>query len=504
MLKKSLLAAALLPLMLYANNNSGFEQYDSIPSQTTIDFLNINMPNGQSSMGLMGLHYDLNLLPIPDFYTGFGTYGAVTGDNGGFFALGIDNDYRPQLYKSLYLDSGVFVGGGGARSAQVGGGLMILPHIGLGYKLWGQLFTLDYSYVTFPSGQISGSQVLLGVVFPSDFNFFTPGQDAGSNSSIDWQADRFYLSPIVQIYDPKSGNTSLSGSLQDSSLDLVGAEGGKYITDNTFVALRTTAVAKGNANGYMTLMGGIGYQMPITLKFYWVNDAFVGSGGGGNVDTGNGILLEADTGFGWQILPNIQPRLSLGYLIAPDGHFKTWVGTFGLNYDLGWLSAPANDTDINYTVPANDVQHWRVEAYNQTYFNPQRTDSRSGNINLIGASLEQQLNPNWYLSYRTSFAYQGDSSGSLATGLIGAGYQLNFNSGLHPHVAFLAGAAGGGGLNVGGGFLVEPEVGLRYDFTPKFGVDVSGGEMISTSGSLHTTVLNAGVTYSFGKLVQIP
>lgn len=503
MFKKTLLATALLPVMLYANNNT-LEQYQSTPSEATLDFLNINMPGGQPSMGLIGLHYDLNLLPIPDFYTGLGTYGAVKGNNGGFFALGIDNDYRPELYKSLYLDSGLFVGGGGARSAQVGGGLMILPHLGLGYKLGGQLFTLDYSYVTFPSGQISGSQVMLGVTFPSDFNFFSPGQDSETNSIVDWQADRFYLSPIVQAYKPKSGTMSLSGNSQDGVLGLVGAEGGKYITDRAYVALRSTAVAKGNANGYMTLMGGLGYQLPLTSNFFWVNDAFVGSGGGGNVDTGNGILVEADTGFGWQALPNIQPRIMIGYLDAPDGHFQTWVGTLGLNYDLGWLSVPANTGAISYTAPSQNIQHWRAEIYNQTFFDPERTDSRNGNINLIAASLDQQLTPNWFLSYRASFAYQGDNSGALATGMIGAGYQGNFNSNIHPHAEFLAGAAGGGGLAVGDGFLVEPAAGLRYDFSPQFGIDISGGEIISTSGTQHTPALNAGITYSFGKLVQIP
>lgn len=506
MFKKTLLCSALLPLMLYAGTQDSpmpMEQYGSTPSEMSIDFLNINMPNGQSSMGIMGLHYGLNLLPIPDFYTGIGTYGAVTGNNGGFFAFGLDNDYRPQLYKSLYLDSGVFVGGGGARSAAVGGGLMILPHLGLGYKLGGELFTLDYSYVTFPSGQISGSQVMFGVVFPSDFDFFAPGDSTGANSNINWQADRFYMSPLIQAYHPV-GSTTLQNTPQSENLGLIGAEAGKFITDRFYVALRATAVGKGNANGYMSLMGGVGYQLPITQSFYWVNDVFAGSAGGGEVNTGNGILLEADTGLAWQMTPDISPRFSIGYLVAPDGHFQAPVATLGLNYNLGWLSAPNNSYNLSYAVPANDIQHWRVELYNQTYFNPQRTDSRSGNINLIGSSLEQQLNPNWYLSYRASFAYQGENSGGLATGMIGGGYQLNLGHGLHPHIAILGGAAGGGGIDVNGGFLVEPEIGLRYDLSSQFGLDVSGGRMISTSGNLHTNVLNAGVVYSFGKLVQAP
>jgi len=454
-------------------------------------------------MGMIGIHYGLNLLPIPDLYTGVGMYGAVTGENGGFFSFGIDNNYNPKIYKSLYLDSGVFVGGGGAHSTDVGGGLMVLPHLGLGYQLGNERITLDYSYATFPNnGHISGSQVMLGIIFPSDLNLFSPGTDSSPNSNISWQNDGFYLSPLVQIYHPKSGTTNLLGEPQSSNLGLAGAEGGKFITDRTFVALRAAAVGKGNANGYMNVMAGIGYRLPLTPNFYFVNDVFAGAGGGGNIQTGNGTELEADTGLAWQITPQLAPRLSIGYLTAPDGHFNTWVGSIGLNYDLNWLS-PNNEGELHFNTSGSNLSYWRAEIYNQTLFDPKRTNGASGNINLIAGNLDQQLTPNWYLTYGTSFAYQGDHSGGLALGDLGAGYQFNANGTWHPHAALLVGAIGGGGIDVNGGFFVEPELGLRHDVTSQMSVDAAVGRMKSTSsGGLNSTVLNVGLAFSFGKLVQ--
>ena len=114
--------------------------------------------------------------------------------------------------------------------------------------------------------------------------------------------------------------------------------------------------------------------------------------------------------------------------------------------------------------------------------------------------MEQQLNSNWYLSYRTAFAYQGSHSGGLASGNIGAGYQFNPTSRIHPHAEILLGAAGGGSVDVGGGFFVQPEAGLRFQLTRDYGIDAAVGRMISTSGHFDATVLNVGGTFSFGKL----
>src|SRR3990167_4957242 len=332
------------------------ESFNTLPSQASIDYFDINAAQHNIKMSLLGIHYTLHFLPIPDFYTGLGMYGAVTGNKGGFFAFGFDNDYRPKLYKSLYLDSGIFIGGGGARSSQVGGGLILLPHIGFSYQMGAERINLDYSYVTFPSGQISGSQAMFGIIFPGNFDFFIPSNNSSNHNVINWKDDRLYLSPIIQIYHPKKGITSAQGTLQDGNSGLIGAEAGKFISDRTYFALRATAIATGNSgNGYMSVMGGAGYQYPLTQRFYFVNDIFVGSGGGGEVDTGNGMLLEADTGFAWEMFSDITPKISMGYLIAPDGRFKSWVSTLGFNYNLGWLSASDNSHALNYYAPENYI-----------------------------------------------------------------------------------------------------------------------------------------------------
>lgn len=508
---RSLIVLSLIMMSLksYADTTPILEQ---VPAQFSLDYLNISMPDGQQNMGLVGLHYDVNLLPIKDFYTGIGTYGAITGDQGGFFTLGIDNNYRPHLFGPVFLNTGVYVGGGGARSSQTGGGLMIMPYGGLGFALDHVLLTLNYSYVTFPTGKIASSQLLFGLTVPIDFNYFSA--EAANYHGMNFSAlhipnnqgkiHNLYMSPLVQIYHVKSGTTNLNGQTVDSNLGLLGFEIGKYFTQHIYGAIRTLGLAHGNANGYMNVLAGPGVELPLGFTpFYWNTDAMVGAGGGGNLNTKSGFLTEADTGVNWNISAAFSPRLMIGYLVAPTGNFHTWVYTLGLNYNFGLLGTSSHGTHLS-----NDqfsLKNWRVSVDNQTMFNPERTNGASGDINFIDIHLDQFLHPSYYISYRAAFAYQGDHTGGMAEGMIGLGFQhriFNINR-LQPHFALLGGAIGGGNINAGGGLVVEPELGLNFAATPTLGIDVSGGRMISVQKDLNANVLTAGVTLSFGEAQKL-
>ena len=77
----------------------------------------------------------LCILPFTkNFYGGAGIYGALFGDQSGFFTLGANIGFQQQLYKSLYLDANVHIGGGGSNSNLVNSGLLINPNIGIQLK----------------------------------------------------------------------------------------------------------------------------------------------------------------------------------------------------------------------------------------------------------------------------------------------------------------------------------------------------------------------------------
>ena len=100
-----------------------------------LDFLSIKMPEtsipNEANMGFTGIHYNLMLNNWA--YAGVGIYGAVTGERGGFFTLGVNAGIKKYLGERFYIDSGFHFGGGGGAGAPDGGGAFILPHMNLGY-----------------------------------------------------------------------------------------------------------------------------------------------------------------------------------------------------------------------------------------------------------------------------------------------------------------------------------------------------------------------------------
>lgn len=475
----------------------------SMPALLSADYLSIKMPNGAPNMGLFGLKYDVNALPIQDLYSGLGVYSAIGGNQGGVFILGVDNDYRPEIAGPLYLNAGVFLGGGGSAASQpFGGGFMVMPYAGLSLQFKPVAFNLGWSYVKFPDGQVASSQVLFGVSAPLDFNYFDAG-NVGDQSlsygdfSLPYGAEEnsWYLSPVVQVYHVKSSSTSGL----DPNLYLVGAEAGRYFTNPFYVALRTMGVAHGNANGYMEVMVGPGYEIPLFgSDFAWDSDVMIGAGGGGSINTGNGLQGEIDTGLAWHLTPAFTPKAMFGYLASPNGQFKTWVGTLGFNYDLNLLASGSQGNALS--THSYEVHEWRILAQDQTLFDPSRTTG-SGNLSFLNVSLDQFLNQSFYLSYRTSFPIVGNypNGGNSVIGQVGVGGQLFSNSRFNPFATILIGAIGGGGINAGGGLMVEPEIGLHFSATPELGLDASVGQMKSFQGDLNSTVVNAGLSLSFGE-----
>ena len=146
---------------------------------------------------------------------------------------------------------------------------------------------------------------------------------------------------------------------------------------------------------------------------------------------------------------------------------------------------------------------WQAIVLNQTYVRPQRSSSdTTSSANLFALQLNQLLSPHFYLAYQGSGAYQGDHVGGLATGLIGAGVQTAMSepTGWQASAEFLAGAGGGGGLALGGGAIIEPNIGTSYHFNRYFSATLGVGEVIALNDSLNTPIVNAGIRYDFATL----
>jgi len=486
-------------------------QLHPLPGFFRFSFDNASTSDNTQHMGLVGFNYFTDI--TPNLYGGVGIYGAVTGTQGGLFVLAVGGGWHHQFIPHWWGDIGFDAGAGGGKSAYAGGGLMLRPHIGIAYAWdWARL-GLHYSYINFPSGQIHSRQIGLDFEIPAIFYYVSLNENRSwpfklsdmhvpHGKFLDFERNDFAI--LLQAYRQQQGTLNTEGNRQDGTMGLVGVEFDHYFTNNCFWWLKAAGAFRGIPNGYMDILGGLGYHW----SSGWYGLAFVpqfgvGAGGGGMVDTGGGLLINPLLGIELPLTARFSTRLSGGYLWAPNGRLKAIPITGELIYHLNMATLDVYPT--HYLLDNLSIQGWRTQLLSQTYLHPQsNAHAARTSINLFAVQIDQLLTPMFFLSYQGAFAYRGDHSGGFATGMLGAGIQSLYF--LHQRMQLfseiLVGAGGGGGLALAGGSLIEPVAGFRYAFNPIFGLQASVSQVKALRDRLNTTVLNLGVTIRFDTLTK--
>lgn len=498
------------PILRQGNNQNIFLL--DRPSFFRFTYDNLKMPEKIARMGLLGLNYFAYL--TPNIYAGIGAYGAVTGSQGGLFTFGFAAGLRKEFAEHWSADLGLFVGGGGGSSALVGGGLMIRPHIGLSYAFPGFRLGVFYSYINFPiHSKIHSQQIGVNLDIPFDFYYLCP---ADLHSDCSFEKNNFLLNDgyldfgrndfgiILQAYQQKKGTLNVNKDLQDGMMVLVGAEFDHYFSDFGFWWLKASGAFKGIPHGYMDVIGGIGYHLPLSHTLSLIPQIGIGPGGGGFVDTGGGILVHPEVGLEWAFSPRFAARLSTGYIKSVKGSLKALTTTSELIYHLNLAKSSSAPIDKSFICTA--TEEWKISFFNQIYLHPQRTYSSITSPDyLVGIQFDQYFSPFFFFSYQAASAYDGVRAGGLATGMIGPGIQTPefFHHSMTLFAELLVGAGGGGGLRLGNGALIEPMIGMHYAITPSIGVQTSVSEIKALNGSLSTPAFNLGLTIRFGTLTSL-
>jgi hypothetical protein len=163
------------------SNTASTPTYQSVPTTWRATFENWKLPEGEN-MGMLGtsLLFDVN----PNVKLGIASYGAMTGERGGFVTLGLASELQKELSENWVARTGLFVGAGGGAGGYIlaGGGFMLRADAGLTYKMgpYGNV-GVGVSWVTFPTGQIRSTQPYIMYEYPFD-SFMSDGW-SGSGSS---------------------------------------------------------------------------------------------------------------------------------------------------------------------------------------------------------------------------------------------------------------------------------------------------------------------------------
>jgi len=463
------------------------------------------------TMGLFGLNYNI---PLNDWlYTGAGFHGAVYGDQGGLFTLGVNLGVNKQIYKNLYFDANIHFGGGGGFRSLVNGGGIIYPNAGLQYKKNGYSFGIQYGYVNFFTGVQKGDNFSFFVEIPSTIRS-SSYEDAQKEFFVDnVSSDDFWKKPAVKsvqqvtfdyLFPFGSTRNDGIGNFNNTTpitqtLSLLGFEYQRYLNENTFVYAHVDAMYNGLVAGFMDVFFGIGNNFVETKYVNLFGKAGIGAAGGRIFPEGG---LTAYPSIGADIKFSKKFGLSLhgGYHRAIGGTFEAYTAGFSLKYYglSGGITHPFTDEKAT-TVKTQGVQ---IHLQNQTYFDVDKQGgSPNSNLQLIGLKLTYDLNKRFYFAGEASFAYEGESGG-YAHGIFGLGVKSNkfLNNKFSTFLELSGGVAGGGGIDSGIGILVRPTAGINYHASNDLSFHVSGGQMWSPYGNVNSTNINIGLSYGLSIL----
>lgn len=465
----------------------------------------VTLPNDEK-MGLIAIDYLLG--SDMGFYYGLGGYGALSGERGGFFTGGLELGYQRTLFNNISLDLGLFGGGGGGGSAPQGGGLMLRPHAGLLYDAFSWRAGLSYSLVLFPNGDIGSDQIALQLEIP----FETVSADTKASPflyrSLQRYADAYdfgwidrYFAATLQRYFPAGGTRDTSGQADLENITLIGFEYGSYIDKHWFGFLETAGAMAGGAGGYAEVLGGLGYDHAFNEKSGIKAKLSLGSGGGGQVDTGGGFISKAAAAAYYKPFRPLTVNAEAGYIAAPDGSFNARSAKLSLAYDLTFLGIGDDLRHID-AYEAITTGEWELRIVNQAYL-PSDTilsNGKEGAVELIGLKIDRYIDESFYMTGQAYGAYSG-GVGGYASGLVGLGYRTpRFFEKISFYGELLGGAGAGGGVVTDGGSVIQPMAGAGYAISKALDLQVGIGRIVALRGHLDTTVADIGVGYRFGTI----
>ena len=455
-------------------------------------------------MGILGGNLLFEIEGFEGLFIGPAAYGSITGQRGGFITLGLASKLNIEINKALFIEGGTFVGAGGGHGGYQlqGGGLMLREHIGLGWHGDLGALTLGVSRVDYPNGHVASTQGY--VSYAKDFLSVLPSGWLTKHDKeplLQEQRNRNAIAVTYKQYNISSSVVNSAGGAQFPTLGLVGITWKQSIADGLYVRIETEGAMRGQSNGYMQILLGLGAQYPVANGLSIYGSASAGVAGGGGVDTGGGLLTDMSVGVQAQHMSGLFLAVDAGLVSSPQASFKARSVAVHVGQSFDTPQASGREMNVN-VFSGFDVQHLRMRFVHQSYFELSnstkvwRTHHANRDVNLLGFQNDFFLNEYAFITGQGIAAYEGQAGGYM-TGLLGAGFKYPVHAKWSVETEALIGAAGGGGLTVGGGLVWQVNAGAVYQLTDSYDIIAQIGRINAPKGDFAANTFSISTAYSF-------
>jgi len=468
--------------------------------------------HNEPNLGMLGLGADFFIVDqSPNFYLSLYSYSAVVGKRPGLITFGTGAGYIKPLFNSpLSFDVGLYLGGGGGGGAPDGGGLISRGHLNLSFQLGDVSVFGGYSRLDFPTGDMGSHNFNIGLSLSSLFrsaHFLGESDPKPKDLDSPTNKSKFRINISAQNYLKFAGIPTFQNELPppgEGEIYLLGVELDQFFYENWYAALKLHGAVAGGIDGYMSYLVGLGYEQPLGSDRLLLDaQLLTGPSGGGNVATGGGAIVQGALGLRAHLGDSYSIKAALGQTLSPGGSFNGSFVELGLGKSFFFISSKNGGGGLYHMKPTDRAHGFGFEIQNRTYFSPDLLDKNGypydKAFNLLGFQLSKRVHRNFDILGATYWAYQG-SYGAYAEGLLGLGYRQGISEDWMLRAQVLGGAAGGGGIDLGSGMVVQYSAGMERSLNDKWGFTVGVGQMRGIRGNFTPIFADLGIGYRFTKI----
>jgi|GEM_PF-807735 len=226
------------------------------------------------------------------------------------------------------------VGAGGGGGVETEGGFLIHPDISIEQRLFNSVYiSVNKGYLLSPNANFKAATFGIGL----KYNVNKDGILDKNNQryrALKFKGVQFSLSQEVYFDAQRGSNPS-------QHVHQISLQANLFLNNYVYVAGQTSFANFGNAGAYAEGIVGIGLYSKTLLNdnVNFFAQLLAGAAGGGDISTGEGLIVKPSIGFNYNLNDALSIRTSVGKVNAKEGKLNSTSVAFGLSYNISFLTA---------------------------------------------------------------------------------------------------------------------------------------------------------------------
>jgi hypothetical protein len=285
--------------------------------------------NGKT-IRLAGFEFDAYL--AKNWFAFLKVDGAYDGIQAGYMDVILGAGYQFSMNKNrtnIIAKFGLGAGGGGGVDTK--GGFLLYPDISIEQKIFNDIYlSINKGYLLTPDSYFATSTFGVGVKYYAQTN----GTDATNKTYQTGVFKGFETSVGHDVYFNAKRGINPSENLHQISMQI-----NFELNKNFYVAGQTSFANFGNAGAYAEGIVGLGLKTTAleNKKTTFFAQVLAGAAGGGNISTGQGLILKPSIGMAYKLNKTLSFNASGGYVKAIDGELASTFINLGIKYSFSFL-----------------------------------------------------------------------------------------------------------------------------------------------------------------------